>query len=101
MQILADLGVKRLRLMTNNPAKRAGLEGYGLTVVERVPTVITPNPHNVRYLRTKVEKMGHELPIDVDGTVEHGVETVALEATVEPVAAPESGGVAPAHKEAG
>ncbi|MGH2585698.1 MAG: bifunctional 3,4-dihydroxy-2-butanone-4-phosphate synthase/GTP cyclohydrolase II, partial [Dehalococcoidia bacterium] len=48
MQILADLGAKRLRLMTNNPAKRAGLEGYGLEVVDRVPLHVTPNPHNLR-----------------------------------------------------
>ena len=64
MQILVDLGVRRLRLMTNNPAKRAGLEGYGLEVVERVPTYVKPNPHNIRYLTTKVEKMGHLLPLE-------------------------------------
>jgi 3,4-dihydroxy 2-butanone 4-phosphate synthase / GTP cyclohydrolase II len=64
MQILVDLGVKRLRLLTNNPAKRAGLEGYGLEVVERVPVEIHPNPHNVDYLRTKAEKMGHMLDAD-------------------------------------
>ena len=67
MQILRDLGVRKLRLMTNNPAKRAGLEGYGLEVVERVPTAVTPNPHNLRYLATKVEKMGHILALDEDG----------------------------------
>ena len=61
MQILVDLGVKRLNLLTKNPAKRAGLEGYGLEVVERVPVEIHPNPHNVTYLRTKAEKMGHDL----------------------------------------
>jgi 3,4-dihydroxy 2-butanone 4-phosphate synthase/GTP cyclohydrolase II len=61
MQILLDLGVKRLRLMTNNPAKRAGLEGFGLEIVERIPIEVEPNPHNVRYLRTKREKMGHLL----------------------------------------
>lgn len=60
-QILADLGVRSMRLLTNNPAKRAGLEGYGLSIVERVPLVITANDHNERYLRTKVERMGHEL----------------------------------------
>ena len=62
MQILVDLGLKDLRLITNNPAKRAGLEGYGLQVVERVPAASTPNEHNVRYLETKRKKMGHMLP---------------------------------------
>jgi 3,4-dihydroxy 2-butanone 4-phosphate synthase/GTP cyclohydrolase II len=61
MQILVDLGVKHLRLLTNNPAKRAGLEGYGLEVVARVPVEIHPNPHNVDYLLTKATKMGHLL----------------------------------------
>ncbi len=59
MQILVDLGVRRLRLLTNNPAKRAGLEGYGLEVVERIPVEIHANPHNLRYLETKRDKMGH------------------------------------------
>ena len=67
MQILVDLGVRKLRLMTNNPAKRAGLEGYGLEVLERVPTYVKPNPHNIRYLTTKVEKMGHLLPLEGSG----------------------------------
>jgi 3,4-dihydroxy 2-butanone 4-phosphate synthase / GTP cyclohydrolase II len=61
-QILADLGLKRLRLITNNPRKIIGLEGYGLEVVETVPICIPPNPHNEEYLRTKREKMGHLLP---------------------------------------
>jgi 3,4-dihydroxy 2-butanone 4-phosphate synthase/GTP cyclohydrolase II len=59
MQILVDLGLKQLRLLTNNPEKRAGLEGYGLAVVERLPISATPNAHNVRYLETKRKKMGH------------------------------------------
>ncbi len=59
MQILVDLGLKNLRLLTNNPAKRAGLEGFGLHVVERVAVRPTPNEHNVRYLETKRTKMGH------------------------------------------
>ena len=59
MQILLDLGLKKIRLITNNPAKRAGLEGYGLEVAERVPIMATPNPHNWRYLETKRYKMGH------------------------------------------
>ena len=60
-QILSDLGVKSMRLLTNNPEKRAGLEGYGLSIIDRVPLVIEPNDHNAQYLRTKVERMGHEL----------------------------------------
>lgn len=60
-QVLRDLGVERLRLLTNNPSKIIGLEGYGLAVVERVPLEITPHGKNVEYLRTKREKMGHLL----------------------------------------
>ncbi|MFD9737559.1 bifunctional 3,4-dihydroxy-2-butanone-4-phosphate synthase/GTP cyclohydrolase II [Umezawaea sp. NPDC059074] len=60
-QILADLGIKSMRLLTNNPAKRVGLEGYGLRVIDRVPLPISPNPENLRYLRTKRDRMGHEL----------------------------------------
>lgn len=58
-QILRDLGVHKIKLMTNNPKKRAGLIGYGLEIVDNIPIVITPNPHNVKYLQTKKEKMGH------------------------------------------
>jgi 3,4-dihydroxy 2-butanone 4-phosphate synthase/GTP cyclohydrolase II len=65
-QILADLGVGRLRLMTNNPAKYAGLEGYGLEIVERTPLVVHPGAENLRYLRTKQEKLGHLLEIAAD-----------------------------------
>jgi 3,4-dihydroxy 2-butanone 4-phosphate synthase/GTP cyclohydrolase II len=60
-QILADLGIKSMRLLTNNPAKRAGLEGYGLEVLGRVPMPVRPHPENVRYLRTKRDRMGHLL----------------------------------------
>ena len=60
-QILVDLGVRRMRLITNNPGKRAGIEGYGLVIVERVPLEITPNEKNFEYLRTKKEKLGHLL----------------------------------------
>jgi len=60
-QILRDLNVKKMRLITNNPVKRSGLEGYGLQIVETVPIVIEPNPHNARYLKTKQERMGHIL----------------------------------------
>ena len=60
-QILVDLGLRSIRLMTNNPRKVVGLEGYGLTIVAQVPLKIRPNPHNARYLQTKREKLGHLL----------------------------------------
>jgi 3,4-dihydroxy 2-butanone 4-phosphate synthase/GTP cyclohydrolase II len=60
-QILYALGVRSMRLLTNNPAKRAGLEGYGLSMVERVPLETKPTPENLRYLRAKREKLGHLL----------------------------------------
>ena len=63
-QILVDLGVRRIRLLTNNPRKIVGLEGYDLHVVERVALEIEPNPLNYRYLKTKKEKLGHDLNID-------------------------------------
>ncbi len=63
-QILRDLGVRNMRLMTNNPKKIVGLEGYGLKVVERVPIEIPPQEENARYLKCKMEKMGHLLHID-------------------------------------
>ena len=62
-QILSDLGINRLQLMTNNPAKFGGLEGYGLTIVGRVALPVVETPHNVRYLRTKRERMGHDLEV--------------------------------------
>jgi 3,4-dihydroxy 2-butanone 4-phosphate synthase/GTP cyclohydrolase II len=62
-QMLADLGVRRLRLLTNNPAKRAALEGHGLQVVERIPLECGPTPDNARYLRTTRDRMGHELDL--------------------------------------
>jgi 3,4-dihydroxy 2-butanone 4-phosphate synthase/GTP cyclohydrolase II len=61
-QILVDLGLSTLRLLSNNPTKRAGLEGYGLEIVDRVPIETTPTTQNLRYLETKRDKMGHELP---------------------------------------
>jgi 3,4-dihydroxy 2-butanone 4-phosphate synthase/GTP cyclohydrolase II len=59
MQILLDLGLAKVRLLTNNPKKRAGIEGYGLEVVERVSIQATPNQHNRKYLETKRDKLGH------------------------------------------
>lgn len=58
-QIIRDLGISKLKLITNNPTKRAGLIGYGLEIVENVPIVIAPNKHNAKYLETKRDKMGH------------------------------------------
>jgi 3,4-dihydroxy 2-butanone 4-phosphate synthase/GTP cyclohydrolase II len=60
-QILADLGLRKIRLLTNNPKKIIGLEGYGLEIMQQVPIKISPNPHNARYLKTKQQKMGHLL----------------------------------------
>ncbi len=60
-QILVDLGVRRMRMITNNPVKRAGVEGYGLRIIERVPLEIEPNEANLKYLQTKKEKLGHVL----------------------------------------
>jgi 3,4-dihydroxy 2-butanone 4-phosphate synthase/GTP cyclohydrolase II len=69
-QILADLGLKEIRLMTNNPTKRIGLEAYGLKIVEIVPIVGTVTPYNKHYLRTKREKLGHILPENGEQAVE-------------------------------
>jgi len=63
-QILRDLGVRKIRLMTNNPKKIVGLQGYGLEVVERIPIEIKPSRRNIAYLKTKKKKMGHLLSID-------------------------------------
>jgi len=62
-QILVDLGIKQIRLLTNNPRKIVGLEGYGLKVSERLPLEIEPNAENYKYLKTKKEKMGHQIDI--------------------------------------
>jgi 3,4-dihydroxy 2-butanone 4-phosphate synthase/GTP cyclohydrolase II len=67
-QILADLGIHNMRLMTNNPKKMSGLESYGLKITEQLPITTKPNPHNRRYLKTKQKKMGHLLKIaDTEG----------------------------------
>ncbi|MFY8003659.1 MAG: GTP cyclohydrolase II RibA, partial [Chitinophagaceae bacterium] len=60
-QILRHLGVTKLKLMSNNPRKRAGLKGYGLEIVDIVPVEIAPNPHNENYLKTKRDKLGHSI----------------------------------------
>ena len=75
-QILADLGVRNVRLLTNNPAKRTGLEGFGLRIAERVPLVIRANPNNEKYLSTKREKMGHllDFPPEARETGHQGAE---------------------------
>ncbi|MDX6285456.1 MAG: 3,4-dihydroxy 2-butanone 4-phosphate synthase / cyclohydrolase [Frankiales bacterium] len=61
-QILVDLGVRTMRLITNNPTKRAGLEGFGLEIIERVPMPVAATPENMQYLQTKRDRMGHDLP---------------------------------------
>ena len=74
-QVLIDLGVRKIRYMTNNPAKLAGLEGYDLEIVERVPIVIEPNQQSLRYLQTKRDKLGHLLePDSLSEHREHGGE---------------------------
>lgn len=62
-QILREIGVSKMRLMTNNPVKRVGLEAYGLEITENVPIEVTPNEYNIRYMRTKKDRMGHTLHI--------------------------------------
>ncbi len=61
VQVLKDLGLRRLRVLTNNPKKIYGIEGHGLEVVEQLPVVVEPGTHNASYLKTKREKMGHAL----------------------------------------
>ena len=65
-QILRDLGIRRMRLISNNPAKRVGIMGYGLEIVEKVPLTCKPNKHNANYLKTKRDKMGHEIDLVED-----------------------------------
>ncbi|HET7900352.1 MAG TPA: bifunctional 3,4-dihydroxy-2-butanone-4-phosphate synthase/GTP cyclohydrolase II [Candidatus Nanopelagicales bacterium] len=74
-QILVDLGVRSMRLLTNNPAKRAGLEGYGLSIIERVPLEVAPNDDNRQYLRTKRDRMGHVLEDGFDDQAGSGAGT--------------------------
>jgi 3,4-dihydroxy 2-butanone 4-phosphate synthase/GTP cyclohydrolase II len=89
-QILVDLGITTMRLITNNPAKYGGLDGFGLDITDRVPSITAPNPENIRYLKTKAEKMGHLLE-GLEGLDE--LDVAAPAAPVAPVA-PESGGEA-------
>ncbi len=67
-QILVDLGLSTIRLITNNPKKIIGIEGYGLTVTERIPTEVPPTPENIKYLETKRDKLGHLLKIGENGS---------------------------------
>jgi 3,4-dihydroxy 2-butanone 4-phosphate synthase/GTP cyclohydrolase II len=63
-QILYDLGVRSMRLLTNNPKKRAGIEGYGLSIIEQVPLSVNPNDENRGYLETKASRLGHTLDLE-------------------------------------
>ncbi|MGB9561628.1 MAG: bifunctional 3,4-dihydroxy-2-butanone-4-phosphate synthase/GTP cyclohydrolase II, partial [bacterium] len=66
-QILSELGLTTIRLLTNNPRKVVALEGYGLKIVERVPIVAKPRKENLKYLKTKKEKLGHIIDLEEDG----------------------------------
>jgi len=68
-QILRDLGIRNIRLLSNNPSKRKGLQGFGLEIVERVPMEIEPNQHNAHYLKTKRDKLGHDILRDIEETI--------------------------------
>ena len=76
-QILVDLGIHSIRLLTNNPAKRSGLDGYGITITGREPIPVTINADNVRYLHTKRERMGHDIPGLADYEAAHPDEVEA------------------------
>jgi 3,4-dihydroxy 2-butanone 4-phosphate synthase/GTP cyclohydrolase II len=80
-QILVDLGVHTMRLLSNNPAKRAGLEGYGLRITGQVPLPSQVNPHNLRYLQTKRDRMGHEISLAETGLAETGLAETGLAET--------------------
>jgi 3,4-dihydroxy 2-butanone 4-phosphate synthase/GTP cyclohydrolase II len=75
-QVLVDLGVKSMRLLTNNPAKRAGLEGHGLFITGREALPVRPHPENLRYLRTKRDRMGHLLE-NLDEVLDEAAEGLA------------------------
>jgi 3,4-dihydroxy 2-butanone 4-phosphate synthase/GTP cyclohydrolase II len=79
-QVLRDLGVTRVRLLTNNPDKAEALADFGLTVTDRVPLTPRPNPHNLRYLRTKRDRMGHQIPdLPGDGATERTSERTSTD----------------------
>jgi 3,4-dihydroxy 2-butanone 4-phosphate synthase/GTP cyclohydrolase II len=67
-QMLCDMGIRQIRLLTNNPQKIVGLNGYGLEIVERVPIAVASTPHNAHYLQTKRDKMGHMLDVSAEGS---------------------------------
>jgi 3,4-dihydroxy 2-butanone 4-phosphate synthase/GTP cyclohydrolase II len=95
--ILADLGLSTLRLLTNNPLKRAALGGFGLSIVDKVPVEVVTNPANERYLRTKAERMGHELS-GLDLAISTGVGDIARQRRTAPAAVirpPRGVGMAP------
>jgi 3,4-dihydroxy 2-butanone 4-phosphate synthase/GTP cyclohydrolase II len=71
-QIMRDLGIREIRLLTNNPMKIISVEGHGLKVTETIPVIVTPNPHNRRYLETKQKKMGHNLNLPESGPAKNG-----------------------------
>ncbi len=80
-QILVDVGIRTMRLLTNNPTKRAGLEGYGLEIVGRQALPVHATKENLRYLQTKRDRMGHDLP-DLDA-FEHEAVEASADAVVE------------------
>ncbi|HET6394153.1 MAG TPA: bifunctional 3,4-dihydroxy-2-butanone-4-phosphate synthase/GTP cyclohydrolase II, partial [Blastococcus sp.] len=87
MQILVDLGLKEIRILTNNPAKRAGLEGYGLSVLGRVPLPSHVTAENLAYLRTKRDRMGHLLDIIEPETEAGPADTPDEPASADPIPA--------------
>jgi len=73
-QILADLGVRKIKLLTNNPRKIVGLAGYGIKIVERVPIEVEPSPYSLDYLKTKRDRMGHLIEILLEDSIKKGEE---------------------------
>jgi 3,4-dihydroxy 2-butanone 4-phosphate synthase/GTP cyclohydrolase II len=80
--ILVDLGLRTIRLLTNNPVKRAALGGFGLIVRDRVALEVAPNERNAAYLTTKMERFGHELTDDADAPVSTGVGDIATQGSI-------------------
>jgi 3,4-dihydroxy 2-butanone 4-phosphate synthase/GTP cyclohydrolase II len=102
-QILADLGVRGIRLLSNNPTKRAGLEGYGLRIVERIGLPVAQTPENLRYLTTKRDRMGHDIPGLPGLPVVPGLPAIPVAAVggPEPTAYRRSGGASRSHGPSG